>query len=93
MPYIGTDSVKTTTQLNTELISTPIAWINVKMHWKQVSLINENDCTIIVNNGNPIFLRAFQGWNVDTNKNNNLEPIWSLVIVETGIKYNYAAGY
>lgn len=53
------------------------------------SFINDQDCTIKINGGDPIFLRAAQGF--DSGKVDVL--IRSFVIVEASVTYNFIGAY
>lgn len=92
MPYVGSSGIEVSTA-NQELVVTPVDWVNTKMFYSQFSFLNEDPCTVCINGSDPIYLRAFQGWNVEANKNNNLQPVKSFKIVEQNVKFNLAAGY
>lgn len=53
------------------------------------SFFNDQDCTVIINDGDPIYLRANQGFQMDEND----ALIYSFVIVEEGISFNWIGAW
>ena len=74
MSYGGSSDIQTSTA-NLELVITPVEWVGVKMAYTQFSFLNETDCHMKINGSEPIFLRAYQGFNMEVNKYTRLEPI------------------
>lgn len=87
--YYGTDKIETTTDENTELIPKKKSNWTINYSFKDLYLDNKTDCTIIVNDGDPIFLEAEDGFQI--NKTNT--PIRSLVIVESGVSYKWSGNW
>lgn len=88
--YIGSDSVKTSTS-NQEVIPSPHAQLNwtTKYNLYKFSFMNLQPCTVEINGGNPIYLEAEMGFemnHIDT-------PVYSFVIVESGISYYWLGAY
>lgn len=87
--YIGSDKLETTSTPNTEVIPEPPSnWTNGYSLYK-FAFLNNQDCTIKINGGDPIFLRANQGFNMDRID----QPIKSFVVVEEGITYNWIGAW
>lgn len=89
--YIGSPNLETTSSANFEIIPNPPTSFHYKKYnLYKLSFLNHNlDCRVIINGGNPIFLAAGQGFEmneIDT-------PIYSFKIVETGISYNWLGAY
>jgi hypothetical protein len=87
--YIGTDSLKTSTA-NLQIIPNPPSnfSLGTKYNLYKFAFMNDQDCTVIVNGGNTLFLRAGQGFEI----NESDLPINSFVIIEAGITYNWIGG-
>lgn len=87
--YKGTPSIQTSTA-NQEIIPpTPAGWSGVKLSFYKFSFQNKANCTVKINGGDPIYLEADDGFEV------NLEdaPITSFVIVEAGIQFKFIGAY
>src|SRR5690606_5395483 len=84
--YIGTDSIKTSTS-NQEIIPPPKEGHTVPTNCYKFSFRNLDDCRVQINNGNTLFLAANQGFNVDDQD----PPIWSFIILDANIQYNWIA--
>jgi len=81
---------KQTSVANAEIIpSPPQTWVNVTYSFKEFELLNDQDCTLIVDGGNEIFLRANQGFKYFSEH----KPIKSVKIKEAGITFNWIAVY
>lgn len=86
--YIGSPSIQVSAA-NQEIIPSPPSHWTTKYNFYKFSFYNEQSCTVRINGGNPIFLRANQGFNIDLHD----APIWSFVIVEPNIHYNWIGAY
>jgi hypothetical protein len=85
--FIGSNALKTST-VNLEIIPTPPSdYYKKKYGCYRFSFLNTEDCTVIVN-GTEIFLRAGQGF--ETNEVD--AEIYSFIIKESGIHYNFVGG-
>jgi len=86
--YLGSPN-PTTSNTNQEVIPPhPKGW-NKGYNFYRFSFINDQDCHVKINGGDEIYLRANQGFNsteIDA-------PIWSFVISEEGIVFNFVAAY
>jgi hypothetical protein len=87
--YIGTDSIKISTSSQEIIISPPSNWNQGYKLYKFSFLNPSQDCHVIINGGNQIFLSAGQGFECDEGD----APIYSFIIVESGISYNYIGAY
>ena len=86
--FKGTSKIETSTA-NQELIpEKPYGW-TIGYKFKSFSFFNDQECHIIVNNGEPLFLRAGMGFNSTTDN----QSITSFVIVEEGISYNWIGAF
>lgn len=86
--YIGS-SQKEKSNPNQEVIpSPPTGWTNGYALYK-FAFMNDQDCTVKINNSNPIFLRAGQGFATEPYD----KPITSFVIVEGNIDYNWIGAW
>jgi len=87
--YTGSPTQQTSVA-NAEIIPTPPTEQDIKYSFYKFSFMNSGeDCTIQVNNGSPIFLKANQGFSIDAIDS----PIHSFKILEDGIQYNWVAAY
>lgn len=87
--YAGTDSVKTSGQNENILESVSDGVFEKSRYYYKLSFYNETSCQIKINNGEPIFLRSGQGFEM----NESDAPIIKFEIVESGINYNFVAAY
>jgi hypothetical protein len=86
--YIGSSDLQTTSTTNTECIPSPPSNLNWTQGYNiyKFSFMNyDTNCHIIINNGNPIFLKANLGFEMDEDD----KPITSFKIVESGITYSF----
>lgn len=75
---------------NAEIVpNSPETWINVVYSFKEFDFLNDQDCHIIVDGADAIFLRANQGFKYSS----EINRIKSFKIVEAGIGYNWLACY
>jgi hypothetical protein len=88
--YFGSDSLKTSTA-NVELIQAnkPVNWANVEFKTYKFSFLNKSACTIKLNGGSPIYLDAFQGFNMTEID----APLTTFHIVEKDIPYTYLGAF
>ena len=86
--FIGTDSIKVSTTHQQIIPPAPSHWTMGYSLYK-LTFMNYQDCRIKINNGNPIFLQANQGF-----KTSEVDAVIdSFIIVESGIEYQFIAGY
>jgi hypothetical protein len=85
--FLGKENGALLSTANQELIVPPAGW-NVKPVFYKISFYNKTPCHIKIN-GNQIYLREEQGFESDTND----ALIYSFVIVESGIDYNFVGAY
>lgn len=86
--YLGSGKIEISKK-NQELVpSAPENW-TAGYTLKKLHLENIEECTIRINEETDILLRAGNGFQIDYND----RPIYSLVIKEAGIQYNFAASY
>ena len=86
--FLGTPALITTT-VNHELVPPKPANWTMGYNCYKFSLDNESSCTIKINGGSPMFLKAGQGYNTETGD----ALVWSFVIVEAGVVCNFSATY
>jgi len=88
--FIGSATILTSVA-NQEIIPDPDPSLNWTQGYKlaKVTLLNYSDCTVKINNGLPIFLKSYQGFNTDGTD----ALITSLKIVENGILYSFMGSY
>ncbi|MGG3925673.1 hypothetical protein ABET51_06700 [Metabacillus fastidiosus] len=79
--YYGSPELLTSTA-NMEIIT------NGKRYYK-FSFLNEIDCVVKINDGEPILLRERQGFSSEIED----QPISSFVIVNSGVQFNYIGAY
>jgi len=86
--YIGSPGVQISNS-NHEVVPTPPStWSNGYSFYK-FSFKNTQSCRVKINNGDPIALDAGDGFEMDEID----APIWSFVIIESGIEYKFIAAY
>lgn len=66
-------------------------WSYAPVRFKEISLMNTEDCSVQINESEPIFLRALQGFHFRSG--NNTEYIDSIVFLESGIEYQILGRY
>lgn len=87
--YIGSDSLKTSVAGAEIIPNVPSNWTG-KYNLYKFSFDNaEQPCSVKINGGNQIYLKAGQGFEIQKED----APIWSFVIVEAGIKYNFIGAF
>ncbi|MFS0657339.1 hypothetical protein AB1L07_01775 [Niallia alba] len=87
--YLGSDSIQQTTTTNQEIIPLPPSTWTKGYNFYRFSFDNLDACTVKINKGKPIYIRAGKGFNTDIYDS----PIYSFVIIENGIRFNWIAGY
>lgn len=87
--YIGSSQLETTTSTDFEILpEKPDNWTHGYSFYK-FSFMNNQSCTVKINNSSEIFLRANQGFVCDYYD----KPISSFVILEDGIEYNWIGAW
>lgn len=86
--YLGSGSIVTSKSFEELIPSAPKNW-STGYTIKKLYLENIEECTIKINGETEILLRAEKGFQIDYRD----KPIYSLVIKEAGIQYNFAASY
>ncbi|AEO93617.1 gp358 [Bacillus phage G] len=77
--FLGSSSILVST-VNTELVESGV-------HFKEFSFFNYQSCTIQINDSEPIYLAAEQGFSYSTYKEDKL--IYSFVINNADVSYNW----
>lgn len=86
--YIGSPSLQTSTANQEILPSPPVSW-SKGYNLRKFSFMNDQNVTVKINNDKEIYLRAGQGFSTDYIDS----PIWSFVIKEAGITFNFVGAY
>jgi len=87
--WLGSPSILTSTA-NKELVPpSPAGWVNMKLGFYKFDFRNLQACTVKINDGAPIYLDAEQGFNSSSED----AIIYSFVIVETNIQYQWVGAY
>jgi len=88
--YFGSPDIQTSTE-NQEIIQQhkPSEWSIKKLTVSRFNFYNEQNCHIKINEGEPIFIRAGQGFEMDMYDG----ELISFIIVEENINYNYMGNY
>jgi hypothetical protein len=86
--YLGSSSLQISVANAEILPSSPSNWTTPYNFYK-FSFKNDQDCHIIINGGNQIFIRANQGFEM----NEIDDTITSFKIVESGITFNWIGTY
>lgn len=85
--FIGSSVLKTSVA-NEQLIPTPPSnYYRKQYSCYRFSFLNDQNCTVIAN-GTELFLRAGQGFETDEND----VEIYSFIVKEAGITYNFIGG-
>ncbi len=86
--FIGSNQVMTSVESQEIIPPAPSNWTMPHTLYK-FSLMNYNDCTLIVNEEVELFLKANQGFNT-----NEVDArIFSVKIKESGVQYNWIGAY
>ncbi|MFK3936673.1 hypothetical protein ACI2JA_04045 [Alkalihalobacillus sp. NPDC078783] len=86
--FLGSESLQTSVANQEILPPSPSNW-TYRRRFNKLSLMNDQDCTLVINNQKGIFLREGQGFNVEQSDT----PVSSLKIVEDGITFNWIGGW
>ena len=86
--YLGSSAIETSVANAEVLPSAPAGW-STGYSLYRFSFINESACTVKINGGDPVYIRAWQGFNIDEKDT----PITSFVICENDILYNYVGAF
>ena len=86
--YKGSPYIETSTTMHQVVPPKPEGW-SLGYNFYKFSFVNNMDCTVIINNQSEIFLPITQGFNIDEND----APIYSFVIKESGVTYNFVGAY
>ncbi len=87
--FLGSAALETSVA-NAEIVpSAPADWTDDLYTFYKFDFYNDQDCTVKINGGNAIFLRAGQGFNSDVTD----ADITSFKIVENNITYNWFGCY
>ncbi len=89
MPSKGSTALQTSVAGAEIIPVAPPEW-TVGYHFKHFELDNDQDCTISINGGDPIFLKAGQGYKKPEHIR---EDISSFKIIEVDITYNWIGYY
>lgn len=74
---------------NHEVIPSPPDTWTIKYSFYKFSFLNDQECHVSINSGDPIYLRAGQGFQMDAHDS----PITSFKISESGITYNFLGAH
>jgi len=85
----GSPRIETSTAYKEIVPSTPSGWVNMKLGFYKFQFRNLQDCTVKINDGNPILLIAEQGFNSKSED----ATIYSFVIIEPNIQYQWIGAY
>lgn len=86
--YIGSTEVQVSTA-NQEVVPPKEEGWTHGYNFYKFAFYNDQDCSVKINNKNTIFLRATQGFSMDQVDS----PIFSFVIIEPNISYNFIGTY
>lgn len=85
--YLASTEVETSVA-NAEILPTPVGWTHPYSCYK-LTLINQDACTVRLNNTFDVYLQNFQGLNISRGD----LPITSVKITENGKKFTFFACY
>ena len=86
--YLGSDALQISIA-NQEIVPKPPEHWTIGYHLYKFSLMNYDDCTLIINGKTELFIKANQGFNTDTSD----ASITSVKIKESGVRYNWIGAY
>ncbi|MGM0807506.1 MAG: hypothetical protein ACQET8_22635 [Bacillota bacterium] len=86
--YLGSSGIQTSTA-NKEVVTLPKSANGSTLPFYKLSFLNLQSCKVKINGGNPIYLEQDQGFEM----NESDAPIYSFVIVEAGIQYQWIGAY
>lgn len=84
--YMGTDRIETTKEKNTEILSLRNEKWSYDYSFTHFFFDNKDACTVKINNSNPIYLEAGDGFQTDYYNT----PINSFIIIESGVSYKWS---
>jgi hypothetical protein len=84
--FLGSDQLETSTS-NMEIVPNPPSDWTDGYRLLKFSFVNNQDCTVIVNKIETIFIPVGNGFNTDIGD----PPITSFVIKESGVTFTWAA--
>ncbi|KXZ22294.1 hypothetical protein P4T89_13275 [Bacillus nakamurai] len=86
--YIGSPNLEKS-EANQEVVPPPPQTWTMKYSFYKFSFSNDQECHVSINGGDPIYLRAGQGFQMDAHDS----PITSFKISESGITYNFLGAH
>ncbi|MDM5298058.1 hypothetical protein QUF51_07795 [Bacillus pumilus] len=87
--YKGSSKLESTNIENFEIVPPVTKNSNKLTQFYKFQFRNDQDCSVSINHGEPIFIRAGDGFSMD-----HIDaPIFSFVIKEKGIQYNFAGAH
>lgn len=87
--YLGTSEILTSVANEDITPNTPDNWTFDKYKFYKFSFINKESCRVKINNGNPIYLEANQGFESARGD----QAIEKFVIVDASIPYSWIGTY
>ncbi|MEK4705899.1 hypothetical protein [Bacillus sp. FSL H8-0512] len=87
--YKGSSKLESTNTENFEIVPPDTQGSKKLTQFYKFQFRNDQDCSVSINHGEPIFIRAGDGFSMD-----HIDaPIFSFVIKEKGIQYNFAGAH
>ncbi|MGN7324775.1 hypothetical protein ACTHPT_13995 [Bacillus altitudinis] len=87
--YKGSSKLESTNSENFEIVPPDSQGSKKITQFYKFQFRNDQDCSVSINHGEPIFIRAGDGFSMD-----HIDaPIFSFVIKEKGIQYNFAGAH
>lgn len=86
--YNGSSALQTSTE-NQQILPLPPSNWTIKLSYYKFSFMNDDACTVKINDGDPLYLRARQGFNSDARD----AAIWSFVVIEPDITFNWIGAF
>ncbi|APJ11009.1 MULTISPECIES: hypothetical protein [Bacillus] len=87
--YKGSPRLESTNTENFEILPLVSTSSRARIQFYKFQFRNDQDCTVLINHGDPIFIRAGDGFSTDQID----APIISFVVKEKGIQYNFAGAH
>ncbi|MGX9721736.1 hypothetical protein [Bacillus pumilus] len=87
--YKGSSKLESTNTENFEIVPPDSQGSKKLTQFYKFQFRNDQDCSVSINHGEPIFIRAGDGFSMDHIDT----PIFSFVIKEKGIQYNFAGAH
>ena len=82
---IGSAALETSVAGAEIIPAVPLTWVNAYYSFNKFEFVNDQICTIKVNGGDPIYLRANQGFKTEKGD----IQVTSFKVVEANITYNW----